>query len=50
MGDELRGQYLLGYIPNRQPDGSFRKIRVEVRHGRGIERARSRAGYYAQRE
>jgi VWFA-related protein len=45
---ELRGQYLLGYTPNRSRDGSFRKIRVEVRHGRGNWRIRSRRGYYAQ--
>jgi VWFA-related protein len=50
IGGELRGQYLLGYTPNRPPDGSFRQIRVEVRHGHGIGRVRSRRGYYAQPE
>jgi hypothetical protein len=34
--------------PEQKGDGSFRKIRVEVRHG--IGRVRSRRGYYAQPE
>jgi VWFA-related protein len=50
IGSELRGQYLIGYTPNRPPDGSFRKIRVEVRQRRGIQRVRSRRGYYARSE
>jgi VWFA-related protein len=50
IGEELRRQYLLGYTPNRPRDGSFRNIRVEVRHGHGIGRVRSRGGYYAQSE
>jgi hypothetical protein len=50
IGEELRGQYLLGYTPNRPRDGSFRKIRVEVRHRHGIGRVQSRGGYYAQSE
>jgi VWFA-related protein len=48
--NELRGQYLLGYTPNRQRDGSFRKIRVQVRQGHGGWKIRSRTGYYVQSE
>jgi Ca-activated chloride channel homolog len=44
---ELETQYLLGYSPVRQdPDGSFRRISVQVRHQEPIL-ARTRAGYYA---
>jgi VWFA-related protein len=50
IGGELRGQYLLRYTPSKKGDGSFRKIRVEVRHGHGNGRVRSRRGYYAQPE
>lgn len=44
--DELRTQYLLGYTPtNARHDGSFRKIRVQVRTG-GYK-VQARRGYYA---
>ncbi len=46
IADELRTQYLLGYTPtNTKADGSFRKIRVRVRHG--DYRVQARRGYYA---
>jgi VWFA-related protein len=46
--EELRGQYLLGYTPNKQRDGSFHTISVQVRAPNC--RVRARRGYYAQSE
>jgi Ca-activated chloride channel homolog len=44
---EIKNQYILGYVSgNRQQDGSFRKIRVEVT-GSGLK-VNHRKGYYAQ--
>jgi VWFA-related protein len=46
---ELRTQYLLGYTPtNTKHDGSFRKIRVQVRNG--DYKVQARRGYYAPTE
>jgi VWFA-related protein len=46
---ELRTQYLLGYTPtNTKHDGSYRKIRVQVRNG--DYRVQARRGYYAPTE
>ena len=46
IGEELRNQYSLAYVPpNRPPDGKFRKIQVEVARKGLIVRARK--GYYA---
>jgi len=43
---ELRTQYLLGYTPtNTNHDGSYRKIRVQVRNG--DYKVQARRGYYA---
>ena len=43
--DELRSQYLLGYRPtNGKPDGTFRRIRVDIVDKR--YKARARSGYY----
>jgi len=43
---ELRTQYLLGYTPtNTHHDGSYRKIKVEVKSGN--YKVQSRRGYYA---
>lgn len=43
---ELRSQYSLGYTPtNRARDGSFRKIKIEVKR-KGL-RVQARRGYYA---
>jgi VWFA-related protein len=48
IGDELRSQYQLAYVPsNKIFDGKFRKIRVEVaRKGLNV---RARKGYFATR-
>lgn len=46
IGDELAGQYLLGYTPPQGRDGEFRRISVHVRHS-GVLQARTRAGYFA---
>ena len=45
IGDELRLQYSLAYVPTRAPDGKFHKIRIEV-NGKGLQ-VRARRGYYA---
>lgn len=47
---ELRHQYTIGYTPaDFQPDGKWRKVRVNVKPPRGMRRltVRSREGYYA---
>ncbi len=48
IGDELRSQYQLAYVPaNKVFDGKFRKIRIEVdRKGLTV---RARRGYFAPR-
>ena len=43
--DELRSQYLLGYVPSKPPDGKYRRVRVET-NDRTL-RVRHRAGYLA---
>jgi Ca-activated chloride channel homolog len=49
IGDTLRSQYQLAYVPNnRQYDGKFRQIRVEVVSRKGLN-VRARKGYYASR-
>ena len=45
IGDELRLQYSLAYVPTRAPDGKFHKIRIEV-NSKGLQ-VRARRGYYA---
>jgi VWFA-related protein len=48
ISDELRSQYSLAYTPaNRQPDGKFRKIRIEPDRKGVVIRARK--GYFAPR-
>lgn len=43
--DEIRGQYVLGYVPSRPPgEGRYRRIRVEVKGRRGLT-LRHRPGY-----
>lgn len=45
IADQLRTQYLLGYTPtNRAHDGSYRRIRVQVRDGQ--YKVQARRGYY----
>ena len=49
IGQELRHQYVIGYLPSQGADGTFRRISVGVLEPRlGV--ARTRAGYYADRE
>jgi Ca-activated chloride channel homolog len=46
IGDELRNQYSLAYVPaGRQPDGKFHRIKIEALP-KGLE-VRARNGYYA---
>jgi len=48
IGDELRSQYSLAYVPsNKSADGKFRRIRIEVNRKGLLIRARK--GYYAPR-
>ncbi len=48
IGDELRSQYSLAYIPtNKAVDGRFREIRIEVDR-KGLQ-VRHRKGYHASR-
>jgi Ca-activated chloride channel family protein len=50
--DELRSQYVLGYVPShRQHDGKWRKIKVKLDQIKGLPRlvVRSREGYYSAR-
>ncbi len=48
IGDELRSQYSLAYVPtNKVHDGRFRSIRIEVDR-KGLQ-VRARKGYYAPR-
>jgi VWFA-related protein len=47
IADETRVYYLLGYTPtNLARDGKFRRIKVELRDGKG-RTVRARKGYYA---
>ena len=45
IGNELRSQYSLAYVPIRPPDGKFHKIRIEV-NTKGLQ-VRARKGYFA---
>ena len=45
IGDELRSQYSLAYVPVRAADGKFHRIRIEV-NAKGLQ-VRARKGYYA---
>jgi Ca-activated chloride channel homolog len=45
IADELNKQYTIGYSSTHPPDGSWRTLRVRVRHGEHFVRARR--GYYA---
>jgi VWFA-related protein len=45
ISDELHNHYLLGYSPQRAPDGTWRKI--EVRINRKDAQLRVRQGYFA---
>lgn len=48
IGDELRSQYSIAYVPaDRTPDGRFRRVKIEVNR-RGLN-IRGRKGYFAPR-
>jgi Ca-activated chloride channel family protein len=48
IGDELRNQYSIAYIPtNSQLDGRYHRIKIEVPDHKGYQ-VRSRRGYYAR--
>lgn len=48
IGDELRNQYSLAYIPTHaQFDGKYHKIRIEVPEHKGYQ-VRARRGYFAK--
>jgi Ca-activated chloride channel family protein len=50
IGIELRNQYILGYSPsNKERDGKYRKVRVQLVQPKGLPPLRSffRQGYYA---
>jgi Ca-activated chloride channel family protein len=48
IGEELRSQYMMGYLPARAArDARWRRLEIRVR-GRGDLRLRHRTGYYAQ--
>src|SRR5712664_2552946 len=47
IGDELRNQYSIAYLPNNYVlDGRFHKIRIEVPEHKGYQ-VRARRGYFA---
>jgi len=46
IAHEIRNQYILAYNPNGAMDGSYRRLKVDVRGVRGAS-VRHRAGYYA---
>jgi len=48
IGDELRNQYSIAYIPTHsQFDGKYHRIRIEVPEHKGYQ-VRARRGYYAK--
>ncbi|MGB8472741.1 MAG: VWA domain-containing protein [Candidatus Acidiferrum sp.] len=48
IGDELRNQYSIAYIPtNYVLDGRYHRIKIEVRNHKG-DQVRARRGYYAR--
>jgi Ca-activated chloride channel family protein len=48
IGDELRNQYSIAYIPtNYQLDGKYHRIRIEVPEHKGYQ-VRARRGYFAK--
>src|SRR5579884_3704857 len=46
IGEELRSQYSIGYVPNRPDDNTFRRLRIEVVTNKNYK-ARHRSGYYS---
>lgn len=48
VSEELRTQYYIGYTPTQKPDGSFRKLHVQVKGG--DFHVQLRKGYYAPKQ
>ena len=47
---EIRNQYLVAYRPSNEAlDGSYRRIKVEVKGVKNVKNVRTRPGYYAAR-
>jgi VWFA-related protein len=46
IGEELRAQYSIGYIPIRPDDNTFRRLRIDVVSNKNYK-ARHRSGYYS---
>jgi VWFA-related protein len=46
IAHEIRNQYILAYTPTGEMDGSYRRLKVEVKNVRNAT-VRHRAGYYA---
>lgn len=49
IAHEIRNQYILSYTPQGPLDGTYRRLKVEVRGARGAT-IRHRSGYYATAE
>ncbi len=48
IAHEIRNQYIVAYRPsNENLDGSYRRIKVEVKGVKNVEDVRTRTGYYA---
>ena len=46
IGEELRAQYSIGYVPTKADDNTFRRLRIEVVAKKDYK-ARARSGYYS---
>jgi Ca-activated chloride channel family protein len=52
IGGWLRNQYVLGYVPSTDRDGSYRKVQLRVTRPKGYPKLHAvwRQGYYAPKE
>jgi Ca-activated chloride channel family protein len=50
IGEELRSQYLLTYVPREPFDGGYRRIEVKVNAGDNKYRVNAKRGYTADRD
>jgi Ca-activated chloride channel family protein len=52
IGGWLRNQYVLGYVPSSDRDGSYRKVQLRVTRPKGYPKLHAvwRQGYYAPKE
>jgi len=46
IGEELRSQYSIGYVPTKSDDATFRRLRIDVVSNKNY-RTRARSGYYS---